>query len=92
MFSKTKKPVKISNPDVLNSVLYLIENRCKWSGLPKEYGDWHVIYIRINHWLKKNVLQATFLRLYQIDILRVKLNVVSLNFTRIKVHPNGMAH
>jgi len=46
-FPKQRKPAKIRNLDVLNAVLYLVENGCKWRGLPKEYGDWHVIYVRV---------------------------------------------
>ena len=52
-FPKQRKPAKISNLNVLNAVLYVVENGCKWRSLPKEYGDWHVIYVRINHWAKK---------------------------------------
>ena len=89
-FPKQRKPAKISNLDVLNAVLYLVENGCKWRGLPKEYGDWHVIYVRVNRWAKKGVLQAAFLRLQQIGIIQIKVNVVSLDSTSIKVHPDGM--
>ena len=48
-FAKQRKPAKISNLEVLNAVLYIVENGCKWRSLPKEYGDWHVIY-----WAKKS--------------------------------------
>ncbi|MCI9393059.1 MAG: transposase, partial [Oscillospiraceae bacterium] len=41
-FPKQRKPAKISNLDVLNAALYVVENGCKWRSLPKEYGDWHV--------------------------------------------------
>ena len=47
-FSKQRKPTRIRNLDVLNAALYIVENGCKWRSLPKEYGDWHVIYVRIN--------------------------------------------
>ena len=47
-FPKQRKAAKISNLDVLNAALYVMENGCKWRSLPKEYGDWHVIYVRIN--------------------------------------------
>ena len=89
-FPKQRKPAKISNLDVLNAVLYVVENGCKWRGLPKEYGDWHVIYVRVNRWAKKGVLQAAFLRLQQLGIIQIKVNVVSLDSTCIKVHPDGM--
>ncbi len=89
-FPKQRKPAKISNLDVLNAVLYLVENGCKWRGLPKEYGDWHVIYVRVNRWAKKGVLQAAFLKLQQTGIIQIQGNVVSLDSTCIKVHPDGM--
>ena len=89
-FPKHRKPAKISNLDVLNAVLYVVENGCKWRSLPKEYGDWHVIYVRINRWAKNGVLQAAFLRLQQMGIIQIQVNVVSLDSTCIKVHPDGM--
>ena len=89
-FPKQRKPAKISNLDILNAVLYLVENGCKWRGLPKEYGNWHVIYVWVNRWAKKGVLQAAFLRLQQLGIIQIKVNVVSLDSTCIKVHPDGM--
>ena len=89
-FPKQRKPAKISNLEVLNAVLYVVENGCKWRRLPKEYGDWHVIYVRVNRWAKKGVLQAAFLRLQQLGIIQIQVNVVSLDSTCIKVHPDGM--
>jgi hypothetical protein len=49
-----------------------------------------VIYVRVNRWAKKGVLQAAFLRLQQMGIIQIKVNVVSLDSTCIKVHPDGM--
>ena len=89
-FPKQRKPAKISNLEVLNAVLYVVENGCKWRRLPKEYGNWHVIYVRVNRWAKKGVFQAAFLRLQQLGIIEIKVNVVSLDSTCIKVHPDGM--
>ena len=89
-FAKQRKPAKISNLEVIIAVLYIVENGCKWRGLPKEYGDWHVIYVRINRWAKKGVLQAAFLRLQQLGIIQIQVNVVSLDSTCIKVHPDGL--
>lgn len=89
-FLKQRKPAKISNLDVLNAALYVMENGCKWRSLPKEYGDWHVIYVRINRWAKKDVLEQAFLRLQQLGIIQIQVNVVSLDSTCIKAHPDGM--
>lgn len=89
-FPKHRKPAKTSNLDVLNAVLYVVENGCKWRRLPKEFGDWHVIYVRINRWIKSGVLEKAFLSLQQKGIIRINVNIVSLDSTSIKVHPDGM--
>ena len=39
---------------------------------------------------EKGVLQAAFLRLQQLGIIQIQVNVVSLDSTCIKVHPDGM--
>ena len=89
-FPKQRKSAKISNQEVLNAVLYVVKNGCKWRRLPKEYEDWHVIYVRVNRWAKKGVLQAAFLRLQQLGIIQIQVNVVSLDSACIKVHPDGV--
>jgi len=89
-FPKHRKPAKTGNLDVLNAVLYVIENGCKWRRLPKEYGDWHVICVRINRWIKSGVPEKAFLSLQQKGIIRINVNIVSLDSTSIKVHPDGM--
>ena len=49
-----------------------------------------MIYVRVNRWAKKGVLQAAFLRLQQLGIIQIQATVVSLDSTCIKVHPDGM--
>ena len=49
-----------------------------------------MIYVRVNRWAKKGVLQAAFLHLQQLGIIQIQVNVVSLDSTYIKVHPDGM--
>jgi len=36
--------VKIHNYIFLNAVIYRCKNGCSWRDLPKEFGNWHVIY------------------------------------------------
>ena len=49
-----------------------------------------MIYVRVNRWAKKGVLQAAFLRLQQLGIIQIQVNIVSLDSTCIKVHPDGL--
>lgn len=81
--------VSLSNLQVLNAVLYVAENGCKWRGLPKRFGNWHTIYTRLSRWLKKGVFQDVFEYLQAAQIARIKVEAVSLDSTIIKVHPDG---
>jgi transposase len=40
--------VSLSNLRVVNAILYVAEQGCKWRGLPKRFGNWHTIYTRMN--------------------------------------------
>jgi transposase len=81
--------VSLSQRAFLNAVLYVAENGCKWRRLPKELGNWHTIYTRMSRWSKAGVLDRIFARLQQEGILLVRLEVLSLDSTIVKVHPDG---
>ena len=50
--------VKLDNFDVVNAILYVAANGCKWRALPSHYGPWHSIYTRMSRWAKSGVLDA----------------------------------
>ena len=52
--------VRLTNLQVLNAILYVTEQGCKWRGLPKRFGNWHTIYVRMNRWAKNGVLDQVF--------------------------------
>ena len=81
--------VKLTNLAVLNAILHVAEQGCKWRGLPKHFGNWHSIYTRMNRWSKAGVLDRVFERLQREQIIRIKIEAVSLDSTMIKVHPDG---
>ena len=81
--------VSLTNLSVLNAILYVAEQGCKWRGLPKRFGNWHTIYTRMNRWSKSGVLDRLFQRLQQSQIVRIKIEAVSLDSTMVKVHPDG---
>ena len=81
--------VSMSNLTVLNAVLYVAEHGCKWRGLPKRFGNWHTIYTRMNRWSKAGVLDRVFEQLQRAQVVRIKIEAVSLDSTSIKVHPDG---
>src|SRR6201998_1774831 len=81
--------VSLSNLQVLNAMLYVAEHGCKWRGLPKRFGRWHTIYTRMNRWSKSGVLDRVFTELQRTQIVRIKIEAVSLDSTVVKVHPDG---
>ena len=81
--------VTLHNRDVLNAILFVAEQGCKWRGLPIRFGNWHTIYTRMNRWSKAGVLDRVFERLQREQIIHFKIEAVSLDSTVIKVHPDG---
>lgn len=81
--------VSLSNLQVINAILYVAENGCKWRALPKRFGNWHTIYTRMNRWAKAGVLDVVFEQMQRQQLVRIKLEAVSLDSTIIKVHPDG---
>src|SRR5207302_11184139 len=81
--------VSLHNLQVVNAILYVAEHGCKWRGLPKRFGNWHTIYTRMNRWAKAGVLDRMFEELQRSQVVRIKIEAVSLDSTSIKVHPDG---
>ena len=81
--------VSMSNHQVVNAILYVTENGCKWRALPKTYGNWHTVYVRMNRWSKSGVLQRMFEALQIEGIIQIKMETVCLDSTTVKVHPDG---
>ena len=89
LFPKQRGNVSISNLDVLNAILYVAEHGCKWRGLPKRFGRWHTIYMRMNRWAKAGVLERVFRALQEEEIIQIKVEALSIDSTIVKVHPDG---
>jgi transposase len=81
--------VSMTNLRLLNALLHVTEQGCKWRGLPKHFGNWHTIYTRMNRWSKAGVLDRVFARLQAEQILQIRIAGVCLDSTTIKVHPDG---
>jgi transposase len=81
--------VSLTNLQILNAILYVAEQGCKWRGLPKRFGRWHTIYTRMNRWAKNGVLDRVFEKLQLEQIVRIRIEAFSLDSTSVKVHPDG---
>lgn len=89
-FPIPRRKATISNLEIINAMLYVLENGCKWRALPSEYGNWHTIYVRINRWAKNGTLQKVFFFMQKEGIIKIDVNIISMDSTCIKVHPDGM--
>ena len=86
LFPKQKSPPKISNLEVLNAILKVLENGSKWRSLGK---NWHTIYTRANRWAKNNVLGKIFIYLQKQGMISLNKRILCLDSTCIKVHPDS---
>ena len=75
---------KIDSFTTLNAMLHIAENGYKWRALPKEFGNWHTIYMKINRWAKSGVLEKIFC-----ELRNTSADTMFLDATIVKVHPHG---
>lgn len=79
----------MSNLQLLNAILYVAEHGCKWRGLPKRFGRWHTVYMRMSRWAKSGVLDRVFEELQCQQVIKITVDAISLDSTSVKVHPDG---
>ena len=84
---KQRGNVKIPNLQMLNALLYMAENGCKWRGWPAHFGRWHSIYMRMSRWAKSGVLDRVFEKLK--EQMNIPPEALSMDSTSVKVHPDG---
>jgi transposase len=81
--------VKTENRNFINAILHMAENGCKWRALPKEYGNWAAIYKKFNRWAKNGTMKRIFAALQAEEIIAIRVEVLALDSTSCKVHPDG---
>ena len=79
----------MTNLEVLNAIMYVLENGCKWRALPETYGNWHTVYVRMNRWSKSGVLDRVFAALQEEGVIQINVEIVCLDSTSVKVHPDA---
>ena len=81
--------VSIDNRRLRNALLYVLENGCQWRAVPRTFGNWHTVYLRLARWSKAGVIERVFARLQAEQILAIRIEAVGLDSTSMKVHPDG---
>jgi transposase len=81
--------VTIDNMTFINALLYMCENGCKWRRLPKEYGNWHVIYKRYHRWVKQGVIERLFRALHVQGVVDLAVLKRLMDSMTVPVHPDA---
>jgi transposase len=81
--------VKVNNLQVVNAILFVAANGCKWRALPERYGKWHTVYTRMLRWSRAGVLDRVFEQLQRRRLMQVRIETVCLDSSIVKVHPDG---
>lgn len=89
LFPVVRGWVKLSNREVLNAVLYLAEQGCKWRGRPESFGNWHTVYTRWSRWNERGTLALVFAALQELGLPSESWAILGLDSTSVKVHPDA---
>jgi transposase len=81
--------VSIDKHTLLNAIFHVAVSGCTSRGLPAESGRWHTAYTRMRRWARAGVLARVFEELRMLQLLNVRIEVVSFDSMGIKVHPDG---
>ena len=87
LLPKQRGNVTIPNHTFLNALIFRLENGCKWRSLPKVYGNWHSIYVRMDRWSRSGVLEQAYAALAKEGFLDMR--VCALDSMAAKVHPDA---
>jgi transposase len=92
LFPKQRGNVKIKNRLVFDALIYRCKNGCSWRDLPKEFGYWHAIYMRLNRWAKNGVLERIYKTLSDttVNTILTETKLCALDSTSVKVHPDAL--
>ena len=89
LFPVARGGVKLSNLQVLNAVLYLAEQGCKWRGLPESFGNWQTVYMRWSRWNERGTLALVFAELQELGSPSEQWAILGLDSASVKVHPDA---
>lgn len=81
--------VSMGNLDLINAILYVTENGCKWRALPRSYGRWHTTCVRMSRWSKNGVSRRVFEAPQAEGAVQVRVEAVCLDSTSAEAYPNG---
>ena len=57
---RQRENISMSNLQVLNTIVHVAENCCKWRALLEHFDNWNTIYVHMNRWAKSGSLTKVF--------------------------------
>ncbi len=78
--------LKIPLRQVLDAWLYVLYQVCTWRRLPREFGNWHTIYVRLYRWAKAGVQERVVQALQKELLVESDTDLLSLDSTIIHLH------
>jgi len=52
--SKKTKPLEVDLHTVLNAILYVLREGCRWRALPRDFPNWRTVYYHFSKWKKQS--------------------------------------
>jgi transposase len=82
------RPPKIRNREARAGILPLLRSGTPWRAFPKEYGDWHTLYMRWQRWVERGVWWHILMSLTRLK--RMALRRVLLDSTVVRAHQHAV--
>ena len=79
--------VRIPNRIVVSALIYVLENRCSWRALPKHFGKWHTVYMRLHRWDEAGVLGRLVAALQEQQLVGADVDVQHLDSINAEARP-----
>ena len=89
LLPKPRGSLSIPHRQALNALLYMAKEGCTWRGLPEQFGNWHTVYVRLNRWAKRGMVERLLSELQHDCLEGLTLDTLSLDSTIIKLHADG---
>ena len=84
---KLGRPCKISNYNLFCGILYVLRTGVPWRDLPKEFGNWHIIYTRYRRWSERGMFWNLLAKLQ--GMKEVLMDVVFVDGSIVPLYKHG---
>ena len=83
--ARGRKP-KIPDRHVMEAVLYILREGCRWRDMPEFFGHWMLIFMRYKRWIECGVWWKVLMRLQKFRVLKVHVVFMDGGSLRVPRH------